>query len=119
MHRFGALAFDASAFWRMRWASRAPAGAFLPAAGAHCGTRRHGGQRIDAALAPVFHRRLETFLEDLHRARPTLFVSVPRLLLKFQHGVFAKMPKEKLERLLRIPVLQPPGQAAHSAASSG
>ena len=32
---------------------------------------------------------------DLQRARPTLFLSVPRLLLKFQQGVFAKMPKRE------------------------
>jgi len=52
-----------------------------------------------------FAERIDTFLEDLHRARPTMFVSVPRLLLKFQQGVFAKMPREKLERLLRIPAV--------------
>jgi long-chain acyl-CoA synthetase len=37
-------------------------------------------------------RFLDTFLVDLNRARPTCFVSVPRLWLKFQQGVFAKMP---------------------------
>ena len=30
---------------------------------------------------------------------------MPRLLLKFQQGVFAKIPEHKLERLLRIPIL--------------
>ena len=30
---------------------------------------------------------------------------MPRLLLKFQQGVFAKIPERKLERLLRIPIL--------------
>ena len=45
------------------------------------------------------------FSTDLARARPTIFLSVPRLLLKFQQGVFAKIPKRKLERLLRIPIL--------------
>jgi len=52
-----------------------------------------------------FTEGLETFLNDLQRAQPTLFPSVPRLLLKFQQGVFQKMPKAKLDRLLRIPLL--------------
>ncbi|MBE7419386.1 MAG: AMP-binding protein [Ideonella sp.] len=52
-----------------------------------------------------FAESLDTFLQDLRRARPTLFISVPRLWLKFQQGVFAKMPPAKLERLLSIPLL--------------
>lgn len=52
-----------------------------------------------------FAESLETFVTDLQRARPTFFVSVPRLWLKFQQGVFAKMPSGKLNRLLRIPLL--------------
>ena len=52
-----------------------------------------------------FAESLETFLQDLRRARPTLFISVPRLWLKFQQGVFAKMPPAKLDRLLSIPLL--------------
>ncbi len=52
-----------------------------------------------------FAESLDTFLADLQRARPTVFLSVPRLWLKFQAGVFAKMPKEKLDRLLSIPLL--------------
>ena len=52
-----------------------------------------------------FAESLDTFLADLQRARPTLFISVPRLWLKFQQGVFAKMPPAKLDRLLAIPLL--------------
>jgi long-chain acyl-CoA synthetase len=52
-----------------------------------------------------FAESLETFIADLHRARPTIFLSVPRLMVKFQQGVFEKVPPEKLNRLLRIPVL--------------
>jgi long-chain acyl-CoA synthetase len=50
-----------------------------------------------------FSEGLETFLKDLHRARPTLMLFVPRLLVKFQQGVFAKVPKAKLDKLLHIP----------------
>jgi long-chain acyl-CoA synthetase len=52
-----------------------------------------------------FAETLETFVQDLHRARPTLFISVPRLWLKFQLGVFQKMPEGKLARLLRLPLI--------------
>ncbi len=52
-----------------------------------------------------FAETLDTFLKDLQRARPTVFVSVPRLWLKFQQGVFTKMPPKKLNLLLRIPII--------------
>jgi long-chain acyl-CoA synthetase len=52
-----------------------------------------------------FAESLDTFVADLQRARPTFFVSVPRLWLKFQQGVFSKVPPGKLDRLLRIPLL--------------
>jgi long-subunit acyl-CoA synthetase (AMP-forming) len=52
-----------------------------------------------------FAEALDTFLVDLRRARPTVFLSVPRLWIKFQQGVFAKLPPKKLDRLLRIPFL--------------
>ena len=60
---------------------------------------------VDGRMHVYFAEALDTFLLDLQRARPTLFISVPRLWLKFQHGVFTKMPPAKLERLLRIPIL--------------
>jgi len=53
-----------------------------------------------------FAESLDTFVQDLQRARPTLFVSVPRLWLKFQHGVFEKLPPEKLARLQKIPIVR-------------
>jgi long-subunit acyl-CoA synthetase (AMP-forming) len=60
---------------------------------------------IDGRAHLFFAESLDTFVQDLQRARPTLFISVPRLWLKFQQGVFAKMPPAKLDRLLRIPLL--------------
>tara|TARA_R110002073_G_scaffold25430_3_gene84395 strand:+ start:10962 stop:12635 length:1674 start_codon:yes stop_codon:yes gene_type:complete len=48
---------------------------------------------------------LDTFLEDLRRAKPTVFISVPRLWSKFQMGIFKKMPPKKLNRLLKIPIV--------------
>jgi long-chain acyl-CoA synthetase len=63
------------------------------------------GQAIYAGLHVYFAEDLSTFLADLQRARPTFFFSVPRLWVKFQQGVLAKMPPQKLDRLLRIPLL--------------
>ena len=52
-----------------------------------------------------FAEALDTFVVDLRRARPTIFFSVPRLWVKFQHGVHSKLPAAKLDRLLSVPVL--------------
>ncbi len=59
-----------------------------------------------AGFPLYFADSLDTFVQDLQRARPTLFISVPRLWLKFQLGVFQKLPPKKLERLLKIPILK-------------
>ena len=60
---------------------------------------------VSGELHVFFAESLDTFAADLQRARPTIFVSVPRLWLKFQQAVFAKMPQKKLDLLLRIPIL--------------
>ncbi|RQO56031.1 AMP-binding acetyl-CoA synthetase [Paucibacter sp. KBW04] len=60
---------------------------------------------VEGGVQIYFAESLDTFLQDLQRARPTVFCSVPRLWLKFQQGVFSKMPAAKLDRLLRIPLL--------------
>ena len=52
-----------------------------------------------------FAESLDTFTADLQRARPTVFFSVPRLWVKFQQGVQAKMPPKKLDLLLKLPIL--------------
>jgi long-chain acyl-CoA synthetase len=64
----------------------------------------HG--QLAKGMHVYFAESLETFTADLQRARPTVFFSVPRLWVKFQQGVGAKMPPEKLERLLKIPILR-------------
>ncbi len=52
-----------------------------------------------------FANSLDTFQEDLQRARPTLFFSVPRLWMKFYLGVNAKLPPKKQKVLFRLPIL--------------
>ncbi|HLO93265.1 MAG TPA: AMP-binding protein, partial [Burkholderiaceae bacterium] len=63
----------------------------------------HGWLRT--GMQVFFAESLDTFNADVCRARPTIFFSVPRLWVKFQQGVLAKMPEPKLERLLRIPLI--------------
>jgi long-chain acyl-CoA synthetase len=58
-----------------------------------------------APFQVFFAESVNTFLTDLQRARPTLFLSVPRLWQKFQAGVFKKMPPHKLDRLLALPIV--------------
>ncbi|WP_288252017.1 AMP-binding protein [uncultured Hydrogenophaga sp.] len=63
----------------------------------------HGWLRT--GMHVFFAESLDTFAADLQRARPTVFFSVPRLWVKFQQGIHAKMPPAKLQRLLGIPIL--------------
>ncbi|KZY39929.1 MULTISPECIES: AMP-binding protein [unclassified Oleiphilus] len=60
---------------------------------------------ISVGFQLFFADKLDTFVADLNRANPTLFLAVPRIWTIFQTGVFAKMPKQKLDRLMKIPLL--------------
>jgi len=60
---------------------------------------------LATSMHVYFAESLDTFTADLQRARPTAFFSVPRLWVKFQQGVHAKMPPQKLQRLLRLPIV--------------
>jgi long-chain acyl-CoA synthetase len=64
-----------------------------------------GSALVDGRTHLYFAESLDTFLQDLQRAQPTVFISVPRLWLKFQQGVFSKMPPAKLDRLLSMPLV--------------
>jgi long-chain acyl-CoA synthetase len=52
-----------------------------------------------------FADSLDTFTADVQRARPTIFFSVPRLWVKFKQGIEGKMPAEKLNFMLKVPIL--------------
>lgn len=58
-----------------------------------------------AGQTVFFAESLETFLDDLRRARPTAIFAVPRIWTKFQMGVYSKMPAQKLDRMLRLPIV--------------
>jgi len=105
MHSFATFAWSIeSALRRLGVHENGRVLSYLPLA--HVAERtlvEHGMLAINMRV--YFAESLETFAADLQRARPTVFFSVPRLWVKFQQGVLAKMPAAKLDRLLRIPVL--------------
>lgn len=63
------------------------------------------GPALFYGMPLFFVDKLATFVTDLKRATPTLFISVPRLWVQFQAGVHAKMPPAKLQRLLKLPIV--------------
>jgi long-subunit acyl-CoA synthetase (AMP-forming) len=52
-----------------------------------------------------FANSLETFQQDLKRARPTIFFSVPRLWTKFYLAINQKLPLRKQKLLFNVPLL--------------
>jgi len=105
MHSFATFAWSIeSALKRVSLGGDARMLSYLPLA--HVAERtlvEHG--LLATSMRVFFAESLETFIADLQRARPTAFFSVPRLWVKFQQGVHAKMPADKLARLLKIPIL--------------
>jgi long-chain acyl-CoA synthetase len=105
VHGFGAFAHTAKALWELLKTTKDERQlSYLPLA--HVAERcLVEGSSIWVGSRLYFAESLDTFLADLQRARPTVFFSVPRLWVRFQQGVFAKMPPKKLERLMSIPIL--------------
>ncbi|MEM6722853.1 MAG: AMP-binding protein [Bacteroidota bacterium] len=52
-----------------------------------------------------FVESLDTFAKNLADTQPTFMFAVPRIWTKFQLGILAKMPQQKLDRLLKIPIV--------------
>lgn len=52
-----------------------------------------------------FVESLDTFATNLAHTQPTVFLAVPRIWEKMQEGVLKKMPQQKLNRLLSIPLI--------------
>ena len=59
----------------------------------------------EKAVEVFFVESLDTFIDNLKYAAPTFFLSVPRLWVKFQQQILAKMPPKKLNFLLAIPFI--------------
>jgi long-chain acyl-CoA synthetase len=106
MHSFATFAWSIGTVRkRLRIEADSRALSYLPLA--HVAERtalEHG--MLASGMHVFFAESLETFAADMQRARPTLFFSVPRLWVKFQQGVLAKMPAKKLDRLLGIPIVR-------------
>ena len=106
MHSFATFAWSISAVRkRLRIEADSRVLSYLPLSHVAERTAIEHGQ-LASGMQVFFADSLETFAADLQRARPTVFFSVPRLWVKFQHGVLAKMPAEKLDRLLVVPILR-------------
>ena len=58
-----------------------------------------------AANTVAFVESRRTFLDDVIRAEPTLFISVPRLWALFREQTLARLGERKLDVLLKIPRL--------------
>ncbi|MFP0194032.1 AMP-binding protein [Pseudomonas sp. PHC1] len=72
----------------------------------------HVAERMFVELASIytgqtvfFAESLDTFLDDLKRARPTAMFGVPRIWTKFQMGVYSKIPAKRLDLLLGLPFI--------------
>jgi len=64
------------------------------------------GMSMVSGLVPVsFVESLDSFASNLQSVQPTLFISVPRLWVKFQMAVFERLPCWLLNILLRVPIL--------------
>ena len=104
MQTFGAFAWAIdSGLKRIKVGSDTRMLSYLPLA--HVAERalvEHG--QLATGMHVFFAESLDTFARDLQRARPTVFFSVPRLWVKFQQGIHAHMPPQRLERLLKIPL---------------
>ncbi|NIB41568.1 AMP-binding protein [Pseudomaricurvus alkylphenolicus] len=61
--------------------------------------------QLYAGFPVYFSNSLETFADDLRRARPTLFFAVPRIWTKLQQRVLEQVPEQKLKRLLKLPLV--------------
>ena len=58
---------------------------------------------LTTGLRIWFSLGLDTFTADLQRARPTFFLSVPRLWTKFRQAINAKIPQPQLAAMLADP----------------
>jgi len=52
-----------------------------------------------------FAETLDSFVKNLKDTSPSVFFAVPRIWTKFHLGVLAKMPQEKMDKLLGIPII--------------
>lgn len=105
MHSHGSLLAAGAGFIEMLAATTSDRlVSYLPLA--HIAER--AGMEVGSLLSGFhvyFCNNLSTFLADVQRARPTVFQSVPRLWVKFQLGVNAKLSPSKQHLLFALPLV--------------
>ncbi|MBF0350197.1 MAG: AMP-binding protein [SAR324 cluster bacterium] len=104
VHRFYAMAFAITNYVSLMNMSHEKFFSYLPLS--------HVAERVLAEMGSLyscsevtFAESLDTFAQNLRDASPTVFLGVPRIWSKFQLGILAKLPQEKLDRLLSIPLV--------------
>ena len=72
----------------------------------------HIAERVISEISAVvsgaevsFSESLDKFASNLQAVQPTQFFAVPRIWVKIQQGILAKLPQGKLNLLLKLPVL--------------
>lgn len=63
------------------------------------------GLSFETGARIFFCHSIETFAEDLRRARPTYFAGVPRVWIKLRDRVLERIPQPRLNRLLEMPIV--------------
>tara|TARA_R110002167_G_scaffold60515_7_gene170906 strand:+ start:252 stop:1970 length:1719 start_codon:yes stop_codon:yes gene_type:complete len=70
----------------------------------------HIAERIVSEVSSIiagsevsFSESLDRFASNLQSVQPTQFFAVPRIWVKIQQGILAKLPQHKLNLLLRVP----------------
>ena len=53
-----------------------------------------------------FSESLDRFAQNLQSVQPTQFFAVPRIWVKIQQGILNKLPQNKLDTLLRVPLVR-------------
>jgi long-subunit acyl-CoA synthetase (AMP-forming) len=73
----------------------------------------HIAERIISEVSTIvagsevsFSESLEKFASNLQSVQPTQFFAVPRIWVKIQQGILAKLPQQKLDFLLKIPIVK-------------
>ena len=105
MHRFGTFqTHSAQVLQRIPLNQNDRVLSYLPLA--HIAERRLVEHTLLATGMQVFFAESqETFAQDMQRARPTFFFSVPEFWNTLHEGVHAKLSPHKLQTLLKIPLV--------------
>ena len=72
----------------------------------------HVGERLVVELGSLYSggtvyyaESIDSFSKNIQDAQPTAFLGVHRIWKKFQEGILAKVPQQRLDLLLKIPVV--------------